>query len=99
MKKRRKIIPPADIILDLINDEPDVDTKIIEFYDAYILEIAKEPKYTPEGEFARYEVNDDLAQELRIAVFRSLPKLRKAFFKRFGDKKPMVVVVAEEKFE
>lgn len=37
MKKRRKIIPPADIILDLINDEPGVDTKIIEFYDAYIL--------------------------------------------------------------
>lgn len=99
MKKRRKIIPPADIILDLLNDEPGVDSKIIEFYDAYIREIAKEPKYTPDGEFARYEVNDDLAQELRIALFRSLPKLRKAFSKRFGDKKPMVVIVAEEEFE
>ncbi len=99
MKKRKRIIPPADIILDLINDEPGVDTKIIEFYDAYILEMAKEPKYTAEGEFARYEVNDDLAQELRIALFRSLPKLRKAFQKRFGNKKPMMVIVAEEEFE
>lgn len=99
MKRRKRIVPPADIILDLLNDEPGVDTKIIAFYDAYIMEMAKEPKYTTEGEFARYEINDDLAQELRIALFRSLPKLRRAFYKRFGNKKPMMVIVAEEEFE
>ena len=93
------MVPPADIILDLINDKPGVDTKIIEFYDAYILKMAKETKYNSEGEFDRYEINEDLAQELRIALFRSLPKLRKAFFKQYGSKKSWVVIVAEEQFK
>ena len=85
MKKRRNIIPPADIILDLINDEPHTDVCILAFYEAYILSVAKEPKYTVGGEFICFEVNEDLAQELRVALFRSLPKLRQAFVRKFGN--------------
>ena len=99
MKKRKKIIPPADLILDIINDEPGVETKIIGFYDAYIKEIAKEPKYNREEDFVRYEINDDLAQELRVALFCSLPKLRRAFLKQFGDKRPLIVIATEDEYE
>ena len=85
MKKRRNIIPPADIILDLINDEPHTDVRVLDFYEGYILTLAKESKYTAGGEFICFEVNEDLAQELRVALFRSLPKLRQAFFRKFGN--------------
>ena len=92
IKKRRKIIPPADIILDLINDEPHTDVRVLDFYEAYILSVAKEPKYAASGEFICFEVNEDLAQELRIALFRSLPKLRQAFFREFGNESADVMV-------
>ena len=92
IKKRRNIIPPADIILDLINDEPRADIRVLNFYEGYILTMAKEPKYTAGGELICFEVNEDLAQELRIALFRSLPKLRRAFFREFGN----VVMVSKQ---
>ena len=95
IKKRRNIIPPTDIILDLINDEPYIDVRVLDFYEAYILSVAKEPKYTASGEFICFEVNEDLAQELRIALFRSLPKLHLAFFGKFGNK-PIVVTVSQK---
>ena len=96
MKKRKKIPLPADIILDLINDEPRADIRVLNFYEGYILAMAKESKFNANGEFVCSVVNEDLAQELRIALYRSLPKLRRAFFREFGNK-PVVVMVSKNK--
>ena len=96
MKKRKRIPLPADIILDLINDEPYADIRVLNFYEGYILTIAKESKFNANGEFVCSVVNEDLAQELRIALYRSLPKLRRAFLREFGNK-PVVVMVSKNK--
>ena len=99
MKRRKKpIVPPADIILDLINDEPYVEMKLLNYYEAYILSAAKEPKYTANGEFVGLEINEDLAQELRVSVYRSLPKLRQAFFRKFGNQS-IIVMVSKQQME
>ncbi|MBR3933902.1 MAG: helix-turn-helix domain-containing protein [Clostridia bacterium] len=99
MKKKNVIVPPADIILDVINDEPHAADVVLTFYDDYILAAAKEPKYGKDGEYIDHIVNSDLAQEIRLAVFNCLPSLRKAFHKRFFKKSPVVVVIARESTE
>ena len=74
------------MILDLQNEERGAEVKIIRFYDGYISKMARKPIYTETGQFVGCEINEDLAQELKIALFRALPKLRKAFYNQFTIK-------------
>ena len=39
--KKKKIIPPADIILDVINEDTYAEEEILKFYDKYIISVAK----------------------------------------------------------
>ncbi|MCI9449410.1 MAG: helix-turn-helix domain-containing protein [Clostridiales bacterium] len=77
-KERRKkiILPPADIILELLNDEPQNDIHLLEFYNGYIHAAATESLYTVDGLKAGYHINEDLVQEIRIEFLKSLSALR-----------------------
>lgn len=99
MKRQKRIVPPADIILDVINDEPQADEVVLKFYDSYILAAAKEPHYSSCGEFIDHIVNPDLAQDMRMALVRCLPSLREAFQKKYFRKNPVVVVIAKEEID
>lgn len=94
--KKKKAVPPADIILDLINEEPGTDNLILDFYDNYIIAASKEAKYGKNGEYIGSILNCDLAQEIRLAVYRCLPSLRKAFNKRFFRKKPLIILISSK---
>lgn len=99
MLRKKKVIPPADIILDVINNEPHVGDVVLKFYDNYIIEASKEPHYDADGEYIGHFKNDDLAQDIRLAVYNCLPSLRKAFHKKFFKKSPVIVVIAKENNE
>lgn len=68
-------IPPADIILDLLNDEPQKDIELLDYYDGYIHSSATEPVYSMDGTRQGVFINEDLVQEIRIEFLRSLPVL------------------------
>ena len=94
MKKKTKV-PPADIILDVINGKTCADEKILKFYEKYILAAANEPHYNASGEYLGQYVNEDLAQDIRLAIFKCLPSLRKAFQKNFFEESPVIIVIAK----
>lgn len=84
MRAHEKIfIPPADIILELLNDDPQKDIDFLNFYDGYIHKIAEEPIYTADGGITGYFINEDLVQEIRIEFIKSLKTLRKKLIRNF----------------
>ncbi len=96
MLRKKKKVPPADIILDVINDEMHAGEVVLKFYDNYVLETAKEPHYNANGDYIGHYINDDLAQDIRIAVYNCLPNLRKAFQRKYFKKSPVIVLIAKE---
>lgn len=87
--RKKNIIPPADIILDVIYDAPCAAEKVLKFYDNYIKSAAKEPAAGENG----FVINEDLAQEIRLAVFNALPYFRKACRHKYFKNTVSVVVV------
>ena len=93
MKNRQKgkpLVPPADMILDLLSEKPGVEEAFLNFYDSYIRSIATvsqcyENKYT-------YFIDEDLDQELRIALVRSLPILRRNILDRISRQRAIVMI-------
>lgn len=78
------ILPSVDIILALLNNDSRKDIDLLDFYDGYIHAVATEPVYTFDGIKTGYFVNEDLVQEIRIELLKSLPTLRKKLMKEFS---------------
>ena len=57
--------------------------------------MATEPVYGSDGGFRGYYIDNDLAQELRIALSESLPAAREVLIKRHFTNRPVVVVLAD----
>ena len=78
MIKRKKNIPlpPVDIVLSIVNDERDTAQKLLLFYDSYILGVASETAYAFNGAKIGVYIDEDLAQDLRLALIRCIPRLR-----------------------
>lgn len=81
--KNKRIFPPTDIIVDVLNEESYAEEKILRFYENYIISACKEMRYNSEGYCKGVYINEDLAQDIRLAVFNCLPYLRRAFQKKF----------------
>lgn len=72
------LLPPADIILKLLSDDASpTDDDILRHYENYIRRTAVEPLYNRDGAFCGSFVNEDLMQELSLALVRSIPSLRR----------------------
>ena len=63
---------------------------------SFAFSVAKETLYDAEGNYKGVCINEDLAQEIRIAVLNSLPSLRKAFQKKFLRKTPVIILITKE---
>ena len=87
--RKKNIIPPADIILDVIYDAPCAGEKVLKFYDSYINSAAKEVVSGKE----EFVINEDLVQDIRLAVLNALPYFRKAFRHKYLRNKVSVVLV------
>lgn len=98
MKNKKKtekcMSPPADIILDIINDEKGATEKMLNFYDEYITAGAKEHIYSEDGRRLTTIINDDLLQDIREDIIKAIPTLRKSILNGRLGCHPLVVIVA-----
>lgn len=92
-KKKRKTVPSDEIILNILNQKPKSEEDIIEFYENYIREMATDPVYSEDGSRTGYYYDEDLAQELRIALTQCLPALRNVLIKRHLEDRLVIVVL------
>ena len=84
-KSRRRILPGEKLVLSILNRTPGAADEVLEFYDRYIQEMATDPVYAADGSRTGYFYDEDLAQELRVALSRSLPAVRRVILKRHFD--------------
>lgn len=91
-RKKNKTIPDH-IILNILNREADSEKEVLGHYEAYIREAATEPVYSQEGNRTGYYYDEDLAQELRVALAQSIPALREALIKNNLENRPVIVVL------
>lgn len=97
MKARNKkiILPSSKLVLKILNCDDDAKGEVVDFYERYIKEMATEPVYSKDGARKGYFYNEDLAQELRMALSECLPALRKVLVKCHYSDCPVVLVVAD----
>ena len=65
-KKNRNI--PDHIILNILNQAASAESDVLDHYEGYIREVATEPVYSKDGNRTGYYYDEDLAQELRLAL-------------------------------
>ena len=94
-KSRKRILPNEKLILDILNKEPNASEDVVAFYDRYIREMSTDPVYGPDGSRTGYFYDEDLAQELRLALARSLPAVREVLIKRHFANRPIVLVFTD----
>ena len=92
---RNRILPGEKLVLNILNAETGASEQTVSFYDRYIQEMATDPVYGSDGARTGYFYDEDLAQELRVALSQSLPALREALIKRHFTNRPVVVVLTD----
>lgn len=97
MKRRgkKRILPSEKLVLNILNGETDASEQTVSFYERYIREIATDPVYAADGSRTGYFYDEDLAQELRVALSQSLPAVREVLIKRHFTNRPVVVVLTD----
>ena len=78
---KKRILPSERMILAILNSDPDVAESILSFYEKYIQQMATNPPYSSDRSQGSKYYDEDLAQELRIALSQSLPFVRMALLK------------------
>ena len=94
-KSRKRILPNEKLILDILNKEPKTSENVVAFYDRYIREMSTDPVYGPDDNRTGYFYDEDLAQELRLALAQSLPAVREVLIKRYFTNRPVVLVFTD----
>ena len=94
-KTKKRILPSEKLILSVLNEESKASTDVLAFYDRYIQEMATDPVYSADGSKIGYFYDEDLAQELRLALSQSLPAVREILIKRHFANQPVVVVLTD----
>ena len=92
-KKNRSI--PDHIILSILNQATGAENEVLNHYERYIREVATEPVYSTEGTRTGYYYDEDLAQELRLALSQALPALRETLIKNHLENRPVIVVLGQ----
>lgn len=97
MKRRgkKRILPSEKLVLNILNGETDASEQTVSFYERYIREMATDPVYAADGSRTGYFYDEDLAQELRVALSQSLPAVREVLIKRHFTNRPIVVVLTD----
>ncbi len=91
-EKEYHILPTSELICDILNNEPYAAEKALTFYERYIRSMALEPARTPDGARTGYFYDEDLAQELRLALCRAIPSIRRVLLKQHFPNRSTVTI-------
>ena len=94
-KSKRHILPGEKLVLSILNRTPGASDEVLAFYERYIQEMATDPVYAADGSRTGYFYDEDLAQELRVALAQSLPAVREVLVKRHFTNRPVIVVLTD----
>lgn len=86
-------VPSADLVLNLIRSAPETDNHFLSFYESYIRKAAVEPVYADDGCYCGTRLNEDLRQEMRITLVRSLIPLRRKLIRYLNGECILVLIV------
>ena len=92
---KKRILPSEKMILAILNSDPNAAESMLSFYERYIRKIAMDPVYSQDGRRTGYFYDEDLAQELRMALSQCLPAVREVLIKRHFANRPVVVVLTD----
>lgn len=97
MKHRGKkhILPDEKLVLSILNKDPKAQDETLSFYERYIREMATDPVYATDGSRTGYFYDEDLAQELRMALSQCLPAVREVLIKRYFANRPVAAVLTD----
>ena len=79
---------PVEIVLNILNNEPNADVELLEHYNPYIISIGTAT------ESENMLADEDLVQEIKIAILKAIPKLRKVLIDKHLSDNSIVVIVA-----
>lgn len=88
-------VPPADVILDLLNQKGGAIEELYDFYGGYIRSASSIPVLGPNGMRESYCFCEDLMQEIHIKLFNSLPALRRNIYARRQPPHSIIIVVSQ----
>ncbi len=86
-------VPSADLVLNLIRSAPETDNHFLSFYESYIRKASVEPVYADDGCYCGTRLNEDLRQEMRITLVRSLIPLRRKLIRYLNGECILVLIV------
>lgn len=86
-------VPPADIILNLINDTKEADEMLLDYYEGYIITAATLPIYDVNGVCIGYNADHDLMQDMRLNVLKCIPLLRKKLSDHLSDSEAFIIIL------
>ena len=87
----KRILPSDKLVLGILNGEATASEDVLIFYERYIQEMATDPVYAADGSRMGYFYDEDLAQELRLALSLSLPTVRKVLINNHFTNQPSLV--------
>ena len=92
---KKRILPSEKLVMNILNSTPGAEEDVLSFYEHYIQEMATDPVYAADGSRSGYFYDEDLAQELRLALSQSLPAVREALIKRHFTNRPVVLILTD----
>lgn len=98
-KRHENLDPSADMVLNLLRAEPSVVCEYLSFYDVYIRVAATERIYSVDDCYYTTRFNDDLKQEIDIALAKSLAPLRQKLIQYLNGECILLFVSPDEFFE
>lgn len=72
-----RILPPKELIYDVLNDNSDCEQRLLEFYAAYIKAVSLIMIYQDIGDYKEYYI-EELENEIKRRIITKLPVLRNA---------------------
>ena len=93
MRKETKIfkcVLPPEIMLDILNQVEGTDLKIIEYYTPYMKRIATKEIRSKDGRCIRRILDEDLLQEMKIEIIKSMPAIRRMLLQKVKKTKKIL---------
>ena len=98
-KQHKSLAPSADMVLKLLRAEPTVVCEYLSFYDVYIRAAATERIYSVDDCYYTTRFNDDLKQEIDIALAKCLAPLRQKLIQYLNGECVLLLISPDEFFE